>query len=87
MSYTTTWTIKGLYIGGIFSREDNPNYYGTLEGAIRYANTICRSTHYGDETIEICVGDKVYARQEWKHGYDEAGEYYEPKEWDILVKN
>lgn len=83
--YRTTWTIVG-YCVGQFGFERYVTYYGTLSEAIRYAdNEGYKFTHYGDETVEIREGDTVYARQEWEHGYDEAGEYYAPKEWQQLV--
>lgn len=71
-----TYTIKGLYL----NNGKNPTYYGTLEGAMRYANGTHNFIHRG-ENIEICIGDTIKARQVWEKKTDELGDYWEPHQW------
>lgn len=75
----TTFTIKGLYVG-----EKEVTYYGTLQGAMKYADT-SNFIHYGED-LKICVGETVMAIQKWNKKVDEAGEYYEPEEWKIVKR-
>ena len=76
----TTFTIKGLYIGRYEERK-NPTYYGTLKGAMKYADT-SNFIHYGED-IKVCVGETVMAIQKWNKKVDDVGEYYEPEKWEI----
>lgn len=76
----TTYTIKGLYIGRI-GEEKNPTYFGTLQGAISYAES-SNFTYYGED-IKICIGDYVVAIQKAIKKVDEIGEYTEHENWKV----
>ena len=74
------YTIKGLYVGP-YKNEKNPTYFGTLEGAIKYADN-SNFTYYGED-IKICIDDYVVAIQKAVKKVDEAGEYIERQKWQV----
>lgn len=77
----TVYTIKGL-----FYRENGINkpvtYFGTLAGAIQYAD-INQHIYYGGD-ITICEGDTPKAIQKWNKVSDELGGGYEAEDWKII---
>ncbi len=74
----TIFTIKGLYL----NNGENPTYFGTLNGAIKYASS-SQFIHIGEDVV-ICEGETPMAIQKWIKGVDESGEYWEPQKWKMI---
>lgn len=78
------YTIKGLYVGK-YGEEKNPTYYGSLDGAIKYASN-STFTHYGEDVV-ICIGDEDFAIQRWFEIEDEGGKGYESEGFVKIPKS
>ena len=71
-----------------YFEETTVNYFGTLSGAIHYAETFIDNLVLSmNGSIKIYDNDKIVAEQIWKTGTDEFGEYSEPLEWKVYCQN
>jgi len=76
------FVIKGLYYGKT-GQEQNPTYYGNLEGCMNYVDINFSHWTYKGETIEIYTSNIKVATKSFVKKVDEAGEYYEATDWKV----